>query len=249
VDLGIMTWNREVSDPSQLPDPVEGGARPARVSIRALEDRIRHYNSDLAPASETFRAAVILLAGVEYGHNIDLLARRTMYDRAFVARVARRLIDNGVWKSGVTVADWSSADEASGTFWNDVSVAEGKMCRRIGPDGRIEWAPAGFWNKNFQFVDPGADQRLATLYLDAQAAPAAETPAAVIEEAPVLTAEATAPAAAEPAPETPATVIEADAVTDIVGPVAEKPAANGAQPPQRPIPNLKEVFGDVVWIG
>jgi hypothetical protein len=140
----------------------------SHLNVTDFEARIRRYNSDLEHDSIAFRAAVILLAGLEFGHNIDRIARRTGYDRAFVARVARRLTDNGVWKGGVTVADWSSSDEASGTFWNDVAVAEGKMCRRIGAAGQIEWAPAGFWNKDFQYVASDAGKELSTQYFDPQ---------------------------------------------------------------------------------
>ena len=231
--FATMPWTGDHSDDRRFGQyaPESERSAKARPTVRDFEARIRHYNSDLQPSDPTFRAAVILLAGLEYGHNIDLLARKTGYDRAFVARTARRLIDNGVWKSGVTVADWSSSDEASGTFWNDVAVAEGKMCRRIGGDGRIEWAPAGFWNKSFQYVDPGADKRLDTLYLDAVPEGSAEAPA----EASRAAAETAAP---EPAAE----------ATIIIGPNA--PVA-GAKPGDAPpkAPRLDEVFRDVIWIG
>lgn len=236
----MMPWSSDHPDDRPFapyaPNP-EGPAPRRRPTVAELEARIRHYNSDLDPADPRFRAAVILLAGIEYGHNIDQLARKTGYDRAFVARVARRLIDNGVWKAGVTVVDWSAADEASGTFWNDVAVAEGKMCRRIGPDGRIEWAPAGFWNKNFQFVDPGAEKRLATLYLD-PTAPAEEEapqePAARLE----VTAETASEADAGDAPG-----------TTIIGPFDRPPRPDDGTDRQRPVPDLNDLFGDVVWIG
>jgi hypothetical protein len=238
-----MPWTGDQSEERRFgqytPDP--GAAPRARPGIREFEARIRHYNSDLQPADPAFRAAVILLAGLEYGHNIDQLARRTGYDRALVARIARRLIDNGVWKSGVTVADWSSSDEASGTFWNDVAVAEGKMCRRIGGDGRIEWAPAGFWNKNFQFVDPGADKRLDTLYLDALPEGQQQTTDAA------ATAEPTPPghtATAETADDlTPATTVIGPA-----GPESAKPGKPDTPGSPR-VPRLDEVFRDVIWIG
>ncbi|HXH23776.1 MAG TPA: hypothetical protein VNI78_00920, partial [Vicinamibacterales bacterium] len=209
----------------------------------------RHYNSDLDPASPTFGAAVLLLAGLEYGHNIDVLARKTGYDRAFVARVARRLIDNGVWKAGVTIADWSSTDEASGTFWNDVAVAEGKMCRRIGPDGRIEWAPAGFWNKNFQFIDPGAEGRLAALYLDPGPVdqPDADE-SAVIEsvEAPV---QATPPVPADRPVLPAAAELDENADTLIIGPMPASEIPRPQAPGSTSVPRLDEVFGNVIWIG
>jgi hypothetical protein len=163
-----------------------------------------------------------------------------------VARVVRRLIDNGVWQSGGTFVDWSIEDEASGTFWNDVAVAEGKMCRRVGPGGQIEWAPAGFWNKSFQFVDPEADRRLANLYLDPNrsetGAPvdAGNAASALADDSSTLP-EQIGDAAADPY------------ATQVVGPL---PAADtGSEPPRsKPgsvaaVPTLDELFGSVVWIG
>jgi len=227
--------------------------RTRRVEVSVFEARIRHYNSDLQSDDPAFRAAVILLAGLEFGHNIDLLARRTGYDRGLVARIARRLIDNGVWKSGVTIADWSSADEASGTFWNDVAVAEGKMCRRLGPDGRIEWAPAGFWNKNFGFVDPGADQRLATLYLDPSKPQAAAQKTASSETSPEA-AEPAAQAAAESVPADQAPAKPDSAIPDAGAGSRDEGSDKADAPPAAgkrngEVPSLDDLFGDVVWIG
>lgn len=229
-------------------------AHPARVnpvSIRDLEARIRRYNSDLEKDSVTFRVAVILLAGVEYGHNIDRISRRTGVERAFVARVARRLTDNGVWKAGVTVADWSSTDEASGTFWNDVAVAEGKMCRRIGPTGQIEWAPAGFWNKSFHYVEQEEDARLSTLYLDASQ-DVDKSGDDDVDNASIEGRnqsgddsdldETNVPAAGDDHREP-----DVDN-TEVVGPVPGAPQPTPVSGP-RSVPPLDDLFRDVIWIG
>jgi hypothetical protein len=230
-------------------------ARVSTVSIGDLEARIRRYNSDLEKDSVTFRVAVILLAGLEYGHNIDRISRRTGCERAFVARVARRLTDNGVWNAGVTVADWSSTDEASGTFWNDVAVAEGKMCRRIGPTGQIEWAPAGFWNKSFHYVEQEDDAGLSTLYLDA-----GENVDKLEEDGVDKSDENDAgePSIGEDedtgSPETDVSIGDGSSQsqpvdnTEVVGPV---PGAARAVPVSGPrsVPPLDDLFRDVVWIG
>ena len=243
-----MPWSGDSSDDRRFGQYGQSPAhpiRPPRVSVKELEARIRRYNSDLEPNSPTFRSAVILLAGLEYGQNIDLLARKTGYDRSFVARVARRLIDNGIWKAGATIADWTSSDEASGTFWSDVAVAEGKMCRRIGADGRPEWAPAGFWNKSFQFVDPGADQRLATLYLDPNANPPSDAADELVSsEAERTSAESVQPVAMDADNDE----AETDEDTVIIGPPSA-PAKPTEEERKGPVPRLDDLFGDVVWIG
>jgi len=232
-------------------DASDGGAGPEpgpRPTIRDFETRIHRYNSDLERDSLTFKAALILMASTEFGHNVDVLARRTGLDRSLVARVARRLIDNGVWNAGVTVADWRCTDEASGTFWNDVAVAEGKMCRRIGPSGSIEWAPAGFWNKNFQFIEPDEEKSLAARYLDATPADggdeAAEPPGEDVPADPAPDLDA-APEDRDSGPSDLATELE----TEVVGPLPGPPAV--ASHPRKPatVPDLDDLFGNVVWIG
>jgi hypothetical protein len=235
--------------PERVP-PTTEPSQPSRMTVADFEARIRRYNSDLEPGSVSFRAAVILLASQEYGHNIDRIARRTGFDRGFVARVARRLIDNGVWNAGVTVADWSSSDEASGTFWNDVAVAEGKMCRRIGPGGQIEWAPAGFWNKNFQYVVPTGDRGLSTQYLDATQIvdkSDVDKSAAERDEA-FLTGDDAGADPLETAMTSMSKTRPEPVETRIVGPLpgvrVTLPTAARAM-----VPPLDDLFRDVVWIG
>jgi hypothetical protein len=224
----------------------------SRVTVTDFEARIRRYNSDLEHDCVAFRAAVILLAGLEFGHNIDRIARRTGYDRPFVARVARRLTDNGVWKGGVTVADWSSSDEASGTFWNDVAVAEGKMCRRIAADGQIEWAPAGFWNKDFHYVASDTGKDLSTQYFDPSqdvdnsARGDVDKSAGNDDDAFLIGDDADADVPGSlmvGAPDDRPEVVE----THIIGPL---PGATIPLPSSRvTVPPLDDLFRDVVWIG
>jgi len=243
-----------------------GSVRPPVVSLCDFEARIRRYNADLEPTSLAYRAAVILLAGQEFGHNIDRIARRTGYPGSLVSQVARRLIDNGVWNAGVTVADWSGSEHASGSFWNDVAVAEGKMCRRIGPGGSIEWAPAGFWNKSFQFVDPEADNSLSTLYHDAGASPTGEATAdgeptvdaetdGVVAGSELIGLLTSGPGAHQH--DSAVTLIGGSngngspvVETEIIGPAPARPAVLPAAVRGRTtVPALDDLFSDTVWIG
>jgi hypothetical protein len=118
----------------------------------------------LAPDSPSFRAAVVLLAAPSCRLNIDLLALRTGYPRAFVAGCARRLYDNGVWSGGS--AAYASSSPEDPRFWNDVAVATGRLCRRTDARGRPEWAPPGTWAKPYDFVDAAPGSGLAIAYLD-----------------------------------------------------------------------------------
>lgn len=247
------------SDPSERP--------AARLpSVRELEEILNGHAAEIQPRSEKYQAALLLLAGAVHGHNVDLLSRRTGIARPLVARVARRLIDNGVWQAGKTVADWAVATPLDEAFWNDLAVAEGRMCRRVNEDGSTEWAPAGFWNKNFQFVDPESDARLSSTYLDANpTVPAPETPES--DEPRIETIAASNADAAErdseptgkptlwlePSDdETVGAAAGVDGGTVVAGPVpSDKPVE--ALPPGRrlltTVPSLDELFGNVTWIG
>jgi hypothetical protein len=245
-------------------------AGPSRLAapptVDDLRGRIRRYNNGLDPSGQTFRAALVLLAGSAMGQNVEGLARRTGLDRAFVSRCARRLIDNGVWVGGRVVADWSAENTASGTFWNDVAVAEGKMCRRVRADGSLEWAPAGFWNKNFHFIDPDADSRLGNQYLDPSGP---ETHPAAGTETPDGSAEAGNPVPADgsgerapgaPPPEA-ADSVSADELVDTEEPstptlrntAAEEEEHSTPEKPESQLahaaPSLHHVFRDAVWLG
>lgn len=126
--------------------------------------RVRAARPDLPCESSAFRAAVVLLAGPEHGFNIDRIAARCGLARASVAACVRRLIDNGVWAGGRDQCAWRGPDDPR--FWNDCAVAEGRLLRRTLPDGMVEWAPPGRWEKAYDFVGPQSDPGGAVLYLD-----------------------------------------------------------------------------------
>ena len=107
--------------------------------------------------ASTVYAARLLLLAAEEGQNVAMLARRLGCSPGFVARCARRLLENGVWKGGRTVAAWLNRGPDHPAFWYDVAVAEGTMCRRVRPSGEFEWAPAGAWLRAAESV-PSADQ-------------------------------------------------------------------------------------------
>lgn len=228
------------------------GIRPAKSPAQRLDEiqlSIRRYNSDIDTGSEAFRAAVLLLLARDYGQNIDMLARRTGFDRSFVARCARRLIDNGVWQGGLTIADWTAGDEASGSFWNDVAVAMGKLCRRIGADGITEWAPAGFWNKSYHFLAADDEPPQVAIYHD---------PATVQAEHPVPLRAELEPVDGSAPPENRAPLPPAQQPPglDVMRPRGDGPPAAGhPRPDARPpaehhrLPTLDELFSDAVWLG
>jgi hypothetical protein len=125
---------------------------PQVPEIRAMLGQIR---PELSEDSVTFRAAVLLLTGPGVAFNVDRMAWRTQIPRAIVSACTRRLFDNGVWHPDGPVYVWHSPDDVQ--FWNDVSVAEGKLCRRVDRLGRIEWANPGAWQKPYDFGEAGSE--------------------------------------------------------------------------------------------
>lgn len=241
-------WNR--FRPPFIPaqhQPDEGGSArlPDARGPEAWERRARLFGVDANRGSETFGAALVLLAGLEVGHNVDRIARRAGLARPFVSKCARRLIDNGVWSAGSTVARWIADPAAGDAFVRDVAVAEGRLLRRIGSGGRMEWAVAGAWTKHFEGGSTEED-RLSVTWTDSPQREAEAVPLAFEREdsavnAPVLVAEVIQPTAAAPVPavEVPEPVLEeAD----------EEDSTETEQGPGPEAPSLEQVFSDAVWL-
>lgn len=125
-----------------------------RPTLSALHGRLSFLDPSLEPGSVRYEAALVLIAADAIGQNVDRLARFTGVARQEVARFARRLVDNGVWQDGNTVSRWRDNPEDVECFRMDVGVADGTLCRRVGAEGELEWAPQGYWRKHFEYTDP-----------------------------------------------------------------------------------------------
>lgn len=136
-----------------------------------------------SPLASTYFAAMLLLAGLEAPHNVELLAKRVGCDPRFVARCAVRLLENGVWRHGRTFCEWRDEGAHHPYFWNDVAVAEGLLTRGRYGSGVFQWAPAGGWLKysdaaeqaeywapafTVEFVPAKPKDRIAAFFADAQ---------------------------------------------------------------------------------
>lgn len=145
---------------SLFPAPAVPASQPVqpKATIESIRSRAAFMDPDLEHGTAAHEAAVLLVAASEIGQNIDRLARFTGFPRERVARRARRLIDNGVWQEGRTVASWRDNIEDVDSFRADVAVAEGTLCRRTDEFGGLEWAPSGYWRKHFEYVSPRAQE-------------------------------------------------------------------------------------------
>jgi len=220
--------NRPEGPGSESAEPASGSA--------AWALRARRFGIDANVGSDTYHAAILLVAAAEVGQNLERLSRRTGVPRPLASKCARRLIDSGVWSNAQTVSPWVSDPGARDAFAKDVAVAEGKLLRRTGPGGRLEWAPAGSWNKGYEKSDD--DTGLCATYLDV--APRADhaVPLASELETPVPPTPPSNGAVAPIAPAPPAPV-----------PSAAEPAEEKDAPaPPPPAPSLEEIFSGVVWL-
>lgn len=129
-----------------------------------FRDRIARLTANLDASSSTYQTAVLLLTALEVGQGVHKLALVTGFGREFVARCARRLVDNGVWHEGETVSPWTSSEAEDAAFWADVGVAEGKLYRRRSAEGGYEWARPGQWWKEFHYVTSPAAYSAPTRY-------------------------------------------------------------------------------------
>lgn len=203
---------------STLALPLLPAPRPADA-----RERVRAARPDLPAESPAFRAALVLLAGPEARFNIDRVAARCALPRPWVAACVRRLIDNGVWACGEALYPWRGPDDPR--FWNDAAVAEGRLLRRARPEGGVEWAAAGAWDKAYDFVGPQSDPGGAVLYFDA--APADDAPRTVRAELAPEPEPEPEPVRPRPAPRLPAPPVTGDAWMG-VPPAAEDRVLAGA---------------------
>jgi hypothetical protein len=132
--------------------------------LASVRHRVAQLGLEPGPDASACRAAVLLLVAHQVGQSVHRLATLTGEPSEFVARCARRLVDNGVWQEGGTVALWTGVEFDTTSFWADVAVAEGKLCRRIDDSGEFHWAQPGQWWKEFDYFSRPEGRSLVTRY-------------------------------------------------------------------------------------
>jgi hypothetical protein len=128
----------------------ERGVRSIQLTTQ-MEAACLFAGARFEVGSSEWQAALILLEAAKVGPNVDRLVLRTRLPREFVARALRRLIDNSFWLDGVLYVTWCADSGSTDGFWDDVDVALGRSLRRIGADGKPEWAAVREWVKWFEY--------------------------------------------------------------------------------------------------
>lgn len=221
-------------------------SRPS-LPIEALRQQVESLNPELQSESSTFQAAVLLLAASEIGQNVERLARYTGLQRDFVAKCARRLCDNGAWRDGQVVYTWAEAGEDTTALWKDVQVAEGKLCRRTNGEGVIEWAPAGYWTKSYEYVERQSASELSTLYLSrVPQEPCADEFVASVGDSQELNADA--PEIPQPAPRCTASSAGRKPACELRR-TSSIPAGDiQSEAPEQELPRCADLFPGAVWL-
>jgi hypothetical protein len=93
-----------------------------------------------------YRTAIVLLAALESGPNVEALSRFTGYSPEFIREIAWRSVEAGLWTDDdVCCEHWFTDDgQVKGVaFWMDTLVAEGLFVRRW----REEDGAYRYWSK------------------------------------------------------------------------------------------------------
>lgn len=101
------------------------------MTMASIKEAVRELDPALTDeGDETYRIAVLLLAGLNVGTDYFALAAFTGEHVEWIAQIGERLRASGVWdEDGNTVCNWFDEDEGGVSFWLDVCVAKGFMER------------------------------------------------------------------------------------------------------------------------
>ena len=221
-----------ISDPSSPSEPLQDRLAAARSAVA----RARPV---LAPDSDEYGAALLLLLSRDSGFNVDRLTGRSRLPREFVARCLRRLADNGWWVDGAVRCDWEAEGATADHFWLDVEVALGRRLRRVTEAGDLEWAPPHEgWVKEFEYASKDADPAIYNQYRNlARYDPEPVwVPGSEVVEAPL------------PAP-SPRSALVARPAVGAIPPVFRPLESKPPRTPGRPVPVLIDAWGNADWLG
>jgi hypothetical protein len=101
------------------------------AALQSLKNDVWAMDEELAEDSNTFRAAMVLLASYMVGPYTDRVATFLGYPVGFVQVIAARLIESGIWAGDeVSSEPWLDPNKGMVSFILDLTVAEGKLTGR-----------------------------------------------------------------------------------------------------------------------
>ena len=110
----------------------EHGIEPIKqAALQSLKNDVWAMDGELAEDSNTFRAAMVLLASYMVGPYTDRVATFLGYPVGFVQVIAARLIQSGIWAGDeVSSEPWLDPQKGHISFMLDLMVAEGTFTAR-----------------------------------------------------------------------------------------------------------------------
>lgn len=106
--------------------PTEPQNNPLET-LEGIQTLVRELDQALGDEDDYFKSAVLLLAALSVGQDVERLADFTGFPLEFIEPRAWRLKKNGIWKDGQTRANWFDEDGGGVAFWMDVALAEGLL--------------------------------------------------------------------------------------------------------------------------
>lgn len=100
-----------------------------KMTLRQMKTAIKKFDPQVKEGDDAYAVYLTLLAGVEVGAFPAKIANFTGVDVQFVRKVGRRLRKAGIWKDGMTHADWADEKHGGIAFACDAAVGMGWLDR------------------------------------------------------------------------------------------------------------------------
>jgi hypothetical protein len=110
----------------------ERGIRPIKqAALESMRADLREIDSSMPEDSDTYRAAMVLLASEFVGPYPDRIITFTVYPGEFVDAIGVRLWKAKIWEADeVRCEGWFDPETGGIAFVRDVMIAEGKLVRQ-----------------------------------------------------------------------------------------------------------------------
>lgn len=99
-------------------------------SNNTVDEIVRTFLNDKTKDNESYRCAVVMVAALFVGLDVNMIVQLTGYPEQFVETVASNLRLSGMWVDGQL--DYGECSNDPTDFYMQVSVAEGNVVRRRG---------------------------------------------------------------------------------------------------------------------
>lgn len=100
-----------------------------KITLACLKKEVNRLDPKLSSKDETFKTALVLLAGLKVTADAKKIADFTKLPLAFVKAKEKNLRRNKVWVGTKTNCEWFQ-ENGGIAFWMDVLVADG-MANRV----------------------------------------------------------------------------------------------------------------------